>query len=122
MLPLRIRDADRDRARSELDPAHVELVGRRRSVADEAVERVARGNRGRDHPDEEDRRDERPQAPAHQSATSKNPIQPSSVNSDTWAWNMKCPVFLKSISTIPRWPWHSMTVSVYSNRSVVPVG
>ena len=65
-------------------------------------------------PIEEDRRDERPQPPAkspsrrgrgyvgvHQSATSKKPIQPSSVNSDTWAWNMKCPVFLKSISTMP---------------------
>ena len=28
----------------------------------------------------------------HQSVTSKNPIQPSSVNSDWWAWNMYLPV------------------------------
>ena len=44
------------------------------------------------------------------------------MNSDWWAWNMNRPVCAKSISMIPRWPWQSMTVSVYSNASVVPVG
>ena len=50
----------------------------------------------------------------HQSETSKKPIQPSSVNSDWCAWNMYLPAYGKRISRIPRWPWHSMTVSVYS--------
>ena len=58
----------------------------------------------------------------HQSTTSKNPIQPSSVNSDWWAWNMNRPVWAKSISMIPRWPWQSITVSVYSKWSLEPVG
>ncbi len=79
-------------------------------------------------------RQERPEAPAghvppaprlprlHQSTTLKKPIQPSSVNSDWCAWNMNLPVLAKSISMIPRWPWHCMTVSVYSQWSLVPVG
>ncbi len=77
--------------------------------------------------------DERPEPPAavrdgrlgprrHQSLTSKNAIQPSSANSDWWAWNMNRPVFVKSISMIPRWPWVWTIVSVYSNWSPVPVG
>ena len=56
------------------------------------------------------------------STTSKKPIQPSSVNSDWCAWNMYVPASANSISTIPRWPWHCITVSVYSNWSVDPVG
>ena len=55
--------------------------------------------------------------------TSKNPCQPSSVNSDWWAWNMKRPAVGKRHSRIPRWPWHSITVSVSSDGfSAVPVG
>ncbi len=50
----------------------------------------------------------------HQGETSKKPIQPSSVNSDWWAWNMYLPAFGKRISRIPRWPWQSITVSVNS--------
>ncbi len=58
---------------------------------------------------------------AHASSTSKKPIHPRSANSDWWAWNMKRPAWWKSISTIPRSPWHCMTVSVYSKWSVLPV-
>ncbi len=55
--------------------------------------------------------------------TSKKPIQPSSVNSDWWAWNMYLPVYGKRISRIPRWPWHIITVSVSSLGCFeVPVG
>ena len=55
--------------------------------------------------------------------TSKKPCQPSSVNSDWWAWNMKRPAVGKRHSRIPRWPWHSITVSVSSDGfSDVPVG
>ena len=35
---------------------------------------------------------------------------------------MNVPVLAKSISITPRWPWHCMTVSVYSQLSPVPVG
>ena len=48
------------------------------------------------------------------SSTSKKPIQPSSANSDWCAWNMKRPGFGNSSSRIPRCPWQSITVSVYS--------
>ena len=58
---------------------------------------------------------------AHASSTSKKPLQPSSANSDWWAWNMKRPAWWKSISMMPRSPWHCMTVSVYSKWSVLPV-
>ena len=58
----------------------------------------------------------------HQSTTSKKPIQPSSANSDWCAWNMKAARVANSISSTPRWPWHCITVSVYSQWSPVPVG
>ena len=35
---------------------------------------------------------------------------------------MKRPVFANWISSTPRWPWHCITVSVYSQWSPVPVG
>src|SRR6185503_18145002 len=114
LLPLRVRDPDPDLVRLELDAADVELVGGRRLPADEVQQRGTRRGEERDHADEQQERQERPEAPRHQSTTSKNPIQPSSVNSVWWAWNMKRPVLAKSISTIPRCPWHSITVSVYS--------
>ena len=96
-----------------------------------AADEVQEGGAGRreqcDDAGEKEQRNERPKAPVarlaplrggrgrrHQSITSKKPIQPSSVNSDWWAWNMKRPVFAKSISMMPRCPWQSMTVSVYS--------
>ena len=51
------------------------------------------------------------------------PCQPSSVNSDWWAWNMNEPSRLKQSSTMPRCPWQSITVSVNSaGVSEVPVG
>ena len=63
------------------------------------------------------------QHPPRHHDTSKNPCQPSSVNSDWWAWNMNRPVRGKRSSRIPRWPWHCMTVSVSSTGSSdVPVG
>ena len=59
----------------------------------------------------------------HQPLTSKKPCQPSSVNSDWWAWNMNFPGFGKRHSRIPRCPWQNITVSVYSDGSrEVPVG
>ena len=59
----------------------------------------------------------------HQSSTSKNPIQPSSANSLTWAWNMYLPVYGKRSSRMPRSPWPWITVSVKSRgSSFVPVG
>ena len=55
--------------------------------------------------------------------TSKKPIQPSSANSDTCAWNMYLPSYGKRSSRIPRWPWPWITVSVSSvGSSDVPVG
>ena len=75
--------------------------------ADEARDRAARRDEERATiADEQDDRDERPAAAAphgrrpgrstdsraHSSTTSKKPIQPSSANSDWWAWNMKRPV------------------------------
>ena len=55
--------------------------------------------------------------------TSKNPCQPSSVNSDWCAWNMNLPGWAKRHSRMPRWPWHSITVSVNSDGVFeVPVG
>ena len=59
--------------------------------------------------------------PALRSPASKKPIQPSSVNSDWWAWNMNLPGLWNSISMMQRSPWHNITVSVYSNWSVDPV-
>ena len=59
----------------------------------------------------------------HQSLTSKKPIQPSSANSDTWAWNMYLPAYGKRSSRMPRSPWPWITVSVKSRGSSrVPVG
>ena len=55
--------------------------------------------------------------------TSKKPCHPSSVNSDWWAWNMNLPGCANRHSRIPRWPWHSITVSVNSDGVFdVPVG
>ena len=136
VVRLRVRDADPDLARVELDPADVELVGRRRVVPHELGQRVAGGGEGDDDrrraapagrasraaSDPRRRRVRGDRARLHQSTTLKKPIQPSSANSDWCAWNMNRPVLAKSISMIPRWPWQSMTVSVYSNWSVEPVG
>ena len=56
-------------------------------------------------------------------ATSKKPCQPSSVNSDWCAWNMNPPGWENFHSRMPRWPWHSITVSVNSDGVFdVPVG
>lgn len=49
---------------------------------------------------------------AHDSFTSKNPTQPSCVNSVWWAWNMNMPGCEKENSRMPRSPWHCMTVSL----------
>jgi hypothetical protein len=131
LLPLRVRNANPDRAGLELDPSNVEPIGRRRRAADEVEQRRPARREDRHRADEQQERQQRPQAPAagelvrrrvHQSTTSKNPIQPSSVNSDWWAWNMNRPAWAKSISMIPRWPWQSITVSVYSKWSLEPVG
>ena len=131
VLALGVRDADLDLARLELHAPDVELVGGRRVAPEQVEERVARRGEERDGADEDEQRHERPEAPAvtprrdglrgHYS-TSKKPIQPSSANSLWWAWNMKRPVFANSISRMPRSPWQSITVSVYSKWSVEPVG
>ena len=134
VLALRVRDADADLARLELDAADVELVRGRRVLADQVEHRRAVRGEQADHDRQQQDRRERPEPPAqrasagrcgarfHQSVTSKKPIHPSSVNSDWCAWNMNLPVCAKSISITPRCPWHCMTRSVYSQCSPVPVG
>ena len=87
-----------------------------------------RDQRQRHQPQQPDGTPRDPARPAGGAArlhqpTSKKPCQPSSVNSDWWAWNMKRPAVGKRHSRIPRWPWHSITVSVSSEGvSAVPVG
>src|SRR5262249_28180863 len=123
-----VRDPNPDLARLELDPPDLKLIERWRRATDQVEQRTARRGEQRDDPGQNDDRQQRPEAPRpraeatvhgtraglHQSTTSKKPIQPSSVNSGWWAWNMNCPVLWKSISMIPRCPWQSITVSVYS--------
>ncbi len=100
-----------------------------------STERRTRCHDDADCEREQENRHDRPQPPVepavrarrraglHQSSTtSKKPIQPSSANSDWCAWNMCSPVPANWISSTPRWPWHCMTVSVYSQCSPVPVG
>ena len=59
----------------------------------------------------------------HHSSTWKKPIQPSSANSLTCAWNMNLPAYGKRSSRMPRSPWPWTTVSVKSRGSRrVPVG
>ena len=135
VVALRVPDEDPDLARRELDTPDVELVRRRRIRADEVDER--RAARSRPAPTTSASSStgttahSRQLTPAaigvaerlhHPSTTSKKPIQPSSANSDWCAWNMCSPVPANWISSTPRWPWHCITVSVYSQLSPVPVG
>ena len=133
-----VADGQLDRAGHELRALDGELLGRRAAALAEAgaAERGERAHGG----DDQQQRDE-PEHPGRDAArrgarpsrdvagfhgyseTSKKPSQPSSVNSDWWAWNMYLPGFGKRISRIPRWPWQSMTVSVSSLGDFdVPVG
>ena len=84
----------------ELDPANVERVQGRRVTAEQAGDRIAVGAEGEDDREQQRERGDGPE-PAH-ATTLKKPIQPSSVNSDWWAWNMNVPVWVNSISRIPR--------------------
>ena len=86
---------------------------------DQVDERATRRGEDRQDRGEREQRHERREPADH--STSKKPIQPSSVNSDWWAWNMNLPGLWKSISITHRSPWQSITVSVYSNWSVEPV-
>ncbi len=131
VVRLGVPHRDPDLAGRQLDPADLELVRRRGVRPDQVDDLVAAGDHERDRHREQQDGYERPEAPGnpacgrarlHQSSTLKYPIQPSSVNSDWCAWNMKVPVFEKRISITPRWPWHCITVSVYSQFSPVPVG
>ena len=61
----------------------------RRSAALPQPGPVEQRERGQPDDDERERRD--PEQPARHHATSKKPCQPSSVNSDWWAWNMYRP-------------------------------
>src|SRR6185436_2932616 len=111
-----------------------QLLDRRSAVMAEAG--PARRGEDADHDGDQQQREDAEQpdrqrytarpggAPSlHQSLTSKNPCQPSSVNSDWWAWNMYRPGCAKRHSRIPRWPWQSITVSVSSLGVFdVPVG
>ena len=120
----------------ELRPLDRQLLGRRAAPLGEA--RPAERDEGADRADDQQQRHEAPSSHAgtrlvlsseavavaalHQ-LTSKKPCQPSSVNSDWWAWNMNLPGWAKRHSRIPRWPWHSITVSVNSDGVFdVPVG
>ena len=59
----------------------------------------------------------------HQSTTSKKPIQPSSVNSDWWAWNMNLPGVREVDLDDPALALaEHAPVSVYSKWSLEPVG
>src|SRR6185503_7485476 len=81
-----------------------------------------RDQQQRDEP-EQPRRRRRDALAERGHETSKNPCQPSSVNSDWCAWNMNLPAVGKRHSAVPRWPWHSITVSVNSAAvGDVPVG
>ena len=116
-------------ARLEHRPLDRQLLGRRPApLADPG--RVQRGEerdpagdqQQRDEPEEPGGNADGPRGGAHH-ATSKMPCQPSSVNSDWWAWNMYWPGCGKRHSAIPRWPWQSITVSVSSDGVFdVPVG
>ena len=133
VVALRIGDPDPDLAGVELDAADVELVDRRRVLAEQTGDGRPARREERHDAGQQDQRHERPEPPAapranscgglgHQSVTLKKPIQPSSANSDWCAWNMNRPLLAKSISMIPRWPCDWTTVSVYSKWSPVPVG
>ena len=133
VVALRVPHEDPYLARPELDASDVELVRRRRRSADELDDAVAERDDDRHREGEADERDEGPEPPCqaagrlgarcrHGSSTWKYPIQPSSVNSDWWAWNMNVPAWANRTSSTPRWPWHCITVSVYSQCSPVPVG
>ena len=111
----------RTRISPGLNSTRARRTRRRAAACAEQVEHGAAG-RGeeRDDADQQHERHECPQAPTRsgalgerrQSTTSKKPIHPSSANSDWCAWNMKCPVFAKSISRIPRSPCASDGVGV----------
>ena len=84
---------------------------------------IAAGDQQQRHEPEHPRRHAHPARRGLHHDTSKMPCQPSSVNSDWCAWNMYLPGYGKRHSAIPRWPWHSITVSVSSAGVFdVPVG
>ena len=135
-----VADRQLDRARLELRVLDGELLDRRaaaladagRAEREERADREATSSSGTTPSTQPGRRRVAPGCTSAavglrgvhgQSETSKKPIQPSSVNSDWCAWNMYLPAYGKRISRIPRWPWHSITVSVSSAGVLdVPVG
>ncbi len=99
----------------------------RRSVS--FGEGVPADHRQTDQAQREDADDPEGEPPYRQAAaethstTSKKPIQPSSANSDLWAWNMYLPGNGNLTSRIPRCPCICEIVSVNSVGSKrVPVG
>ena len=126
LLALRVRDPNPDLAGSELDPADVELVGGGGAPADEIEQRRARRGEQRDDADEQEDRHERPQPPGGRNRLRSARSRPPSVDDLEEAHPAELgelrlvsveherPVLWKSISMIPRWPWQSITVSVYS--------
>ena len=133
-----VADGERDDAGREHGPLDGQLLGRRAAALAEA--RPAEHGEGADRGRDQRQRDESEQpggqrpgaigvqvasggAVSLHHATSNWPCQPSSVNSDWWAWNMNRPACGKRHSRMPRWPWHSITVSVSSEGwRDVPVG
>ncbi len=111
---------------------HHQLLRRRPAALAQARAVEQRERRHRRHDQQQRHEPERPRRHARERErgratlhheTSKKPCQPSSVNSDWWAWNMNLPGCRKRHSRIPRWPWQSITVSVSSDGVFdVPVG
>jgi hypothetical protein len=64
VVALRVRDLDLDLPWPELDPADVQLVTRRRVLADELEQRVSGRREQRDRADERDHRHQRPDPPS----------------------------------------------------------
>ena len=130
-----VADGQLDDPRLEHGPLDGQLLGGRAAALAEAgrAERDEQPDGDRDQRERDEAVDPLPRATLealvagrgaglHQ-VTSKKPCQPSSVNSDWCAWNMKRPAVGKRHSRIPRWPWQSITVSVSSlGFSDVPVG
>ena len=136
VVALRVRDADPDLARLELDAADVELVRR-------AAGCCRSGRRVTSRPMREQRRRRRRAGASGASAQSRQRARPSAVSARcapsvddveeahpaelgelrlVRVEHERARCCAKSISITPRWPWHCMTVSVYSQWSPVPVG
>ena len=133
VVALRVAHEDADLAGPELDAADVELVRRGRALADEVDDPVAERDDER-HGEREPRRSGRAPTAARRFRRPARRATPSLVLDLEVAHPAELgelglvrveherPACAKRISSTPRWPWHCITVSVYSQCSPVPVG